>query len=62
MSTFPEMLITLLNVESLEDNEVLTVEMVRNVSRILDPKHKLSIEKFDRFQQVTILSAHLFNS
>ncbi|XP_045470669.1 uncharacterized protein LOC123677958 isoform X2 [Harmonia axyridis] len=45
--TFPEILSTLLNVESLEDNEVLTIENVRHITRINDPKNKASLEKLE---------------
>ncbi|XP_044751105.1 uncharacterized protein LOC123311286 isoform X2 [Coccinella septempunctata] len=45
--TFPEILSTLLNVEALEDNEVLTIENVRHITRINDPKHKATLEKLE---------------
>lgn len=35
----------LLNVEALEDNEVLTVEKTRQISRIKDAKKKATLEK-----------------
>lgn len=50
--TFPELLIILLNVEALEDNEVLTIEQVRHMSRIVDPKNRACLEKLDPPQQV----------
>lgn len=37
----------LLNVEVLEDNEILTIEKARHVSRIADPKNRATLEKFD---------------
>ncbi|KAL3282245.1 hypothetical protein HHI36_005438 [Cryptolaemus montrouzieri] len=45
--TFPELLATLLNVEALEDNEVLTIENVRHITRINDPKHRANLEKLE---------------
>ncbi|KAK9888526.1 hypothetical protein WA026_000776 [Henosepilachna vigintioctopunctata] len=45
--TFPELLSTLLNVEALEDNEVLTVENVRHITRISDPKNRATLEKLE---------------
>ncbi|KAK9703626.1 Poly (ADP-ribose) glycohydrolase (PARG) [Popillia japonica] len=47
LATFPEILCVLLNVEVLEDNEVLTIEKARHVSRIADPKNRATLEKFD---------------
>lgn len=49
------MLTVLLNVEALEDNEVLTVENARRVSRISDPKNKATVEKLDTTQKVTLI-------
>ncbi|KAH1013300.1 hypothetical protein HUJ04_002308 [Dendroctonus ponderosae] len=51
-ATIPEMLTVLLNVEALEDNEVITVERVRHVARIADPKHKAKFEKLDNARDV----------
>ncbi|XP_048520630.1 uncharacterized protein LOC109538689 isoform X2 [Dendroctonus ponderosae] len=53
-ATIPEMLTVLLNVEALEDNEVITVERVRHVARIADPKHKAKFEKLDNARDVTV--------
>lgn len=50
--TAPELLTVLLNVEALEDNEVLTIERSRYISRISDPKHKANLEKFEVPQEV----------
>nr|CAI5833228.1 unnamed protein product [Callosobruchus analis] len=52
--TMPELLTVLLNVETLEDNEVLTIERVRHISRILDPKHRATLEKMETPQEVTV--------
>lgn len=46
--THPEVLITLLFVENLEDNEALLVENVLQVSRIIDPKNKAMLEKLQK--------------
>ncbi|CAH1104562.1 unnamed protein product [Psylliodes chrysocephalus] len=54
LATAPELLTILLNVESLEDNEVLTVEGVRQVSRMVDPKHRAFLEKFERPNEMTV--------
>lgn len=45
LMTHPELLIALLFCETLEDNEVLFVENVNQVSRIIDPKNKAIFEK-----------------
>lgn len=50
--TAPELLTILLNVEALEDNEVLTIERTRYISRISDPKHKAYLDKLKRPQTV----------
>lgn len=50
--TAPELLTILLNVEALEDNEVLTVEKARFISRITDPKHKAYLERLLTPQEV----------
>lgn len=52
-ATIPEMLTVLLNVEALEDNEVITIERVRHVARIADPKHKAKFEKLDNARDVS---------
>lgn len=52
MVTAPELLTVLLNVEALEDNEVLTIERARYISRISDPKQKANLETFDTAQKV----------
>ncbi|CAH1954116.1 unnamed protein product [Acanthoscelides obtectus] len=52
--TMPELLTVLLNVETLEDNEVLTIEKVRHISRILDPKHRATLEKMETSKEVTV--------
>ncbi|KRT79940.1 hypothetical protein AMK59_6474, partial [Oryctes borbonicus] len=54
LATFPEILCVLLNVEALEDNEVLTIERARPVSRIADPKNRANLEKFDTLAERTI--------
>lgn len=50
--TAPEMLTVLLNVEALEDNEVLSIERVRYLTRISDPKHKATLDKLEIPQTV----------
>lgn len=50
--TAPELLTILLNVEALEDNEVLTIERTRYISRISDPKHKAYLDKLKTPQTV----------
>ncbi|KAJ8940164.1 hypothetical protein NQ318_019373 [Aromia moschata] len=52
--TAPELLSILLNVEALEDNEVLTVERVRHIARISDPKHRANLEKLDTARELTV--------
>ncbi|XP_064212913.1 uncharacterized protein LOC100142603 isoform X1 [Tribolium castaneum] len=52
--TYPELLTVLLNVEALEDNEVLTVEKIRHISRIVDPKNRASLEKLQVPQEMTV--------
>uniref|UniRef100_A0A6P7FKF7 poly(ADP-ribose) glycohydrolase n=1 Tax=Diabrotica virgifera virgifera TaxID=50390 RepID=A0A6P7FKF7_DIAVI len=52
--TAPELLTILLNVEALEDNEVLTVENVRHISRMVDPKHRAFLEKFDSPRELSV--------
>ncbi|XP_068904914.1 uncharacterized protein [Tenebrio molitor] len=52
--TYPELLTVLLNVEALEDNEVLTVERIRHISRIVDPKNRACLEKLEVPQEMTI--------
>lgn len=52
MVTIPELLTVLLNVEALEDNEVLTVERPRHISRISDPKQRATLEKIETPQEV----------
>jgi hypothetical protein len=44
----------LLNVEALEDNEVLTVERIRHISRIVDPKNRACLEKLEVPQEVLL--------
>lgn len=51
----PELLPVLLNIEALEDNEVLTIERVRHISRIVDPKQKAILEKLETPKEVSIL-------
>lgn len=48
------MLSVLLNVEALEDNEVLTIERARRVSRINDPKNRAILEKLDSVEEVGV--------
>lgn len=43
--THPELLIIILFGESLEDNEVLLVENVMQMTRIIDPKNKAIVER-----------------
>lgn len=50
--TATELLTVLLNVEALEDNEVLTIERARFISRISDPKHKAYLERLITPQEV----------
>lgn len=45
MVTIPEILPVLLNVEALEDNEILVVENVRYISKIVNPKIRACFEK-----------------
>lgn len=52
--TFPELLTILLNVEALEDNEVLTVEKARYISKITNPKNKAGLEKLKNCEKKTI--------
>ncbi|XP_063903078.1 uncharacterized protein LOC135122663 isoform X2 [Zophobas morio] len=52
--TYPELLTVLLNIEALEDNEVLTIERVRHISRIVDPKNRACLEKLEVPQEMTI--------
>ncbi|CAH0558173.1 unnamed protein product [Brassicogethes aeneus] len=54
LATIPELIMVLLNIESLEDNEVLTVGRVRRVSRIKDPKNKAVLEKLDDAQPISV--------
>lgn len=43
----------LLNVELLEDNEVLTIENVRRLGRIVDPKKKASFTPLENSLNVS---------
>lgn len=52
LATFPELLSILLNVEALEDNEVVMIEGVRCISRIVDSKKKAHFERLDSTQKV----------
>ncbi|KAJ8913560.1 hypothetical protein NQ315_017111 [Exocentrus adspersus] len=52
--TAPELLTVLLNVEALEDNEVLTIENVRHISRISDPKLRAHLEKLEDPREMTV--------
>ncbi|KAG5866492.1 hypothetical protein JTB14_004014 [Gonioctena quinquepunctata] len=52
--TVPELLAVLLNVEALEDNEVLTIERVRHISRISDPKHRAFLERLEVPKEMTV--------
>ncbi|KAJ8971140.1 hypothetical protein NQ314_000872 [Rhamnusium bicolor] len=52
--TAPELLTILLNVEALEDNEVLTIEKVRHISRISNPKHQANLEKLEAPREVNM--------
>lgn len=47
------MLSVLLNVEALEDNEVLTIERARQISRINDPKNRAALERLDTAENVS---------
>lgn len=51
-ATIPELLCLLLNVESLEDNEVLTIENVRRLGRVIDPKRKATYTTLDNSLKV----------
>lgn len=51
-STFPELLAVLLYIESLEDNECLMVDGARQMGRIIDPKNKAILEKFNEPRKV----------
>ncbi|XP_019867161.2 uncharacterized protein LOC109596122 isoform X2 [Aethina tumida] len=53
-STIPELIMLLLNVEALEDNEVITVDKVRRVSRIKDPKNKAVVEKLEKAGELSV--------
>lgn len=53
MFMMPELLPTMLSVESLEDNEVLKVEGVRMFSRIGDKKQKTKLEILDEPKTVS---------
>ncbi|KAJ8985511.1 hypothetical protein NQ317_015055 [Molorchus minor] len=55
--TAPELLMTLLNIEALEDNEVLTVEKVRHIARISDPKHRATLEKLETAERICCIDA-----
>lgn len=54
MACVPELLAIMLHVESLEDNEVVTVEKVRRVSRIVDPKNRATLEKLREAEEITM--------
>lgn len=58
---YPEILPVLLNVEALEDNEVLTVENLRKVSKIIEPKRRAFFEKTDPKPKVTYQNLHKKN-
>ena len=47
LMTHPELLIILLFVERLEDNEVLLIENVMQMTRIIEPKNKAIFEKLE---------------
>ncbi|XP_060518862.1 uncharacterized protein LOC132697396 isoform X2 [Cylas formicarius] len=53
-ATIPELLITLLNVEALEDNEVVTIQGVRHICRITDPKHRATLERLEDIRELTV--------
>ncbi|XP_076271227.1 uncharacterized protein LOC143203021 isoform X2 [Rhynchophorus ferrugineus] len=53
-STVPELLVMLLNTEALEDNEVVTVDKVRQISRIKNPKYKASVEFLEDPREIQI--------
>lgn len=54
MSTIPETLIILLYMESLEDNEAIFIENVRQVARIIDPKRKTFFQKLESPKEVSL--------
>lgn len=54
LSTFPELLVILLHVESLEDNEAITIQGARQISRIIDPKNKSFFEKLEKPRVIPI--------
>lgn len=51
------MLSVLLNVEALEDNEVVTIERARHISRIKDPKNRATLEKLEAAENVRFLQS-----
>uniref|UniRef100_A0A8D8LVQ9 poly(ADP-ribose) glycohydrolase n=1 Tax=Cacopsylla melanoneura TaxID=428564 RepID=A0A8D8LVQ9_9HEMI len=53
-ATCPELLCALLFVEALEDNEVLLVENVQQVSKIITPRYKATYEPFQAPQMLNI--------
>ncbi|BES95528.1 Poly (ADP-ribose) glycohydrolase (PARG) [Nesidiocoris tenuis] len=52
--TCPEMLVILLCVEALEDNEVLLIEGVLQVTKVYHPKGKVSLEKLQNPHTLTV--------
>ncbi|XP_062528590.1 uncharacterized protein LOC101742248 isoform X3 [Bombyx mori] len=54
MFMMPELLSTMLSVESLEDNEVIKVEGARMFSRIYDRKQKATLELLEEPKKVTV--------
>ncbi|KAI5714589.1 hypothetical protein M8J77_002142 [Diaphorina citri] len=54
LATCPEMLCVLLFVEALEDNEVLLVENVQQVSKIITPRYKATYEPLSVPQMVNV--------
>lgn len=61
-ATIPELLCVLLNVESLEDNEVLTIENVRRLGRVLDPKKKATFTSLENSLKVSNLKISYLTS
>lgn len=54
MCTIPETLIILLYMESLEDNEAIFIENVRQVARIIDPKRKTFFQKLESPKKLSL--------
>ncbi|XP_030751108.1 uncharacterized protein LOC115878685 [Sitophilus oryzae] len=53
-TTIPELLVMLLNVEALEDNEVVTIDRARQITRIKDFKRKATVESLEESKQMQV--------